>query len=448
MMRDLKPYPNYKRSKLRGLNEVPSQWSELRAKYLFKEVDERSLSGNEELLSVSHKTGVTPRSQKNVTMFLAESNIGHKICRPADVVINTMWAWMAALGVSRHTGLVSPSYGVYRPRIWAGALLPKFTDVLLRTELYRAEYVRESTGVNSSRLRLYPERFLRIPILIPPPDEQAAIVRYLTHLDSKISRYIHTKQKLIKLVAEEREIITYDALRMVSTRDLRLGVAADLIERPINRQDEEVYTPIGLFNRGRGIFHKEPMKGAELGDSTFYWINQGDLVLSGQFAWEGAVALAGQEDSGCVASHRYPVLRGKQNEVESAYLLSFFKTGTGHLLLDYHSRGGAGRNRPLNARTLMKEKIPIPPLHVQRRIASMVALEAQLYRTVTQEVGVLREYRTRLVADVVTGKLDVREAAKNLSDEIPEAELLDEMADLLQDESAAEDFEVEAADAI
>jgi type I restriction enzyme S subunit len=221
-----------------------------------------------------------------------------------------------------------------------------------------------------------------------------------------------------------------------------------VIERPINRRDEEIYTPIGLFNRGRGIFHKKPMKGAELGDSTFYWIEEGDLVLSGQFAWEGAIALAGQEDSGCIASHRYPVLRGKPNEVESAYLLSFLKTGTGQLLLDHHSRGGAGRNRPLNARTLMKEKLPIPPLAAQRRIAAIIDLEARSYRKVTEAVNILREYRTRLFADVATGKLDVREAASRLPPEAADAEPLDEIDDLPQDESAAEDAELEAADAL
>lgn len=67
------------------------------------------------MLSVSHKTGVTPRSQKNITMFMAESYEGHKVCRPGDIVVNTMWAWMAAIGVSRHVGIVSPAYGIYRP---------------------------------------------------------------------------------------------------------------------------------------------------------------------------------------------------------------------------------------------------------------------------------------------------------------------------------------------
>ncbi len=98
------------------VGSIPAHWPEKRAKYYFKEIDERSQTGDEEMLSVSHITGVTPRSQKNVTMFKAESNVGQKRCQPGDLVINTMWAWMSALGVSNHDGIVSPAYGVYRPR--------------------------------------------------------------------------------------------------------------------------------------------------------------------------------------------------------------------------------------------------------------------------------------------------------------------------------------------
>ena len=109
------PYPAYKPSGVEWLGDVPAHWEVRPAKWYFREVDDRSETGSEELLSVSHITGVTPRSEKNVTMFKAESNIGHKLCRPGDLVINTMWAWMAALGVARQFGIVSPSYAVYRP---------------------------------------------------------------------------------------------------------------------------------------------------------------------------------------------------------------------------------------------------------------------------------------------------------------------------------------------
>src|SRR5947207_8909 len=99
MIDDLKPYPEYKDSGLPWLAPIPMRWEVRRAKWFLREVDERSVTGKEELLSVSHVTGVTPRREKTVTMFLAKSNVGHKLCRPDDVVINTMWAWMAAMGV-------------------------------------------------------------------------------------------------------------------------------------------------------------------------------------------------------------------------------------------------------------------------------------------------------------------------------------------------------------
>jgi len=203
---DLKPHAAYKDSGQDWLGFIPAHWSLLRAKRLFREVDERSKTGEEELLSVSHLTGVTPRRLKTVTMFLAESNVGHKVCRPGDLVINTLWAWMAALGVTKHIGIVSPAYGVYRPTD-EGGIVPAYANHLLRTPLYAAEYQRRSTGVNSSRLRLYPEQFLRIPILVPPQDEQAAIVRFLDWANGRLERAIRAKRKVISLLLEQRQAI-------------------------------------------------------------------------------------------------------------------------------------------------------------------------------------------------------------------------------------------------
>jgi len=424
-------YQQYKKSKVSWLEGIPEHWEEKRAKYFFKEIDDRSQTGEEEMLSVSHITGVTPRSQKKVTMFKAESNIGQKKCQPGDVVINTMWAWMSALGVAKHDGIVSPSYGVYRP-ICSGEFNPLYLDDLLRAGEYRAEYTCRSTGIRSSRLRLYPDKFLSMPLACPPMHEQDKIARFLHWKTSKINQLIKNKRKLIGLFEERRNTITNTAITSSATRLLRLEVVADKIERALDREEEYEYIPIGLYNRGRGIFHKDPTKGSELGDSSFFWIKEGDLVFSGQFAWEGAVAISIIEDEGCIASHRYPIYRGKAEIVDSAYLLSFFRTKLGHMLLNFHSRGAAGRNRPLNASTLAKEKIPIPPLDIQKQIAELVRQEADLRKDVKKEETLLHEYHARLVSDVVTGKIDVR------SVEIPDFEPVE--ADLeVQDDEESED---------
>src|SRR3972149_10918325 len=95
---ELPKYDSYKDSGVNWLGKVPADWNVVRNKEIFKERDSLSVTGEETLLTVSHITGVTPRSEKNVNMFLAESNEGYKICHKGDLVINTMWAWMGALG--------------------------------------------------------------------------------------------------------------------------------------------------------------------------------------------------------------------------------------------------------------------------------------------------------------------------------------------------------------
>jgi type I restriction enzyme, S subunit len=162
---------------------LPESWLVKRAKFLFRERQDRSEGGEEELLTVSHITGVTRRSDKDVNMFLAESTEGYKLVSEGDVVINTMWAWMGAMGVSPVEGLISPSYGVYATR--GNAFEADYLDLLLRSRPFVAEATRRSKGIHSSRLRLYPDAFL--DILLPVPSREAQR-RILTALKAATER--------------------------------------------------------------------------------------------------------------------------------------------------------------------------------------------------------------------------------------------------------------------
>jgi type I restriction enzyme S subunit len=248
-----------------------------------------------------------------------------------------------------------------------------------------------------------------IRIQKPPLVEQRAIAAFLARETARIDGLIEKKERQVELLQEKRAALVHKATKEIGTLNLRLGVVADQVCRAIVRDDEKIYVPIGLYNRGRGVFHKEPTLGAELGDSDFSWIKSGDLVLSGQFAWEGAVALAGEEEAGCVATHRYPVLRGKPEFLDTAYLFAFFTTRMGDFLLNEHSRGAAGRNRPLNVDTLMKEAIPVPPMAAQLRVSKHVYFERRFREVVADSLRFLGEYRTALISAAVTGEIDVRE---------------------------------------
>ena len=218
-----RPYPAYKPSGVDWLGDIPAHWEFRAAKWRYREVDDRSKTGMEELLSVSHITGVTPRSEKNVTMFKAESNVGYKLCKSDDIVVNTMWAWMAALGVAKQAGIVSPSYAVYRSR-HSSDLRGDYANLLLRTTAYRNEYRRRSTGIRSSRLRLYPEEFLRIKILCPPPEEQQHIVTFVANESKAQRRSIEFSRREIDLLREYRTRLIADVV--TGKLDVREAAAA------------------------------------------------------------------------------------------------------------------------------------------------------------------------------------------------------------------------------
>ncbi|MDN5869122.1 MAG: restriction endonuclease subunit S [Nitrococcus sp.] len=204
--RGLNPNAPLKDSGIDWIGQIPAHWEVRRGKYLFREVNERSEEGIEELLSVSHTTGVTARSEKNVNMFLAEDYTGSKLCQPGDIVINTMWAWMGALGVSDTTGIVSPSYGVYRP-VQKRSFNRRFLEWLLRTTPFIEQYNKISTGLHSSRLRLYPHMFLGMFVAFPSRKEQDAIVAHVDNEAGEIDKAISIKQSRITALKEYKAVL-------------------------------------------------------------------------------------------------------------------------------------------------------------------------------------------------------------------------------------------------
>lgn len=188
-----------------SLEKVPSDWDVLRNKVFLREMNDLSPDGLGEMLSVSHLTGVTPRSEKTVYMFEAESTVGYKRVQPGDLVINTMWAWMGAAGVSSHDGIVSPAYGVYR--FHSGRVLPEFYEILVRAPGYIEEMTRFSRGVTSSRLRLYPDEFLRLLAPVPPIDEQRRLVSEFATWSSAKVKLVGRLERQIVLLQEHRQAL-------------------------------------------------------------------------------------------------------------------------------------------------------------------------------------------------------------------------------------------------
>lgn len=186
------------------LGDVPAHWKIERARWLFTERDERSVTGNEELLTVSHLTGVTPRSEKDVNMFEAATTTRYKLCFSGDLVVNTLWAWMGAMGVSPVDGIVSPAYNVYVP---GRRLVPSYVDAMVRLPVFAQEVTRYSKGVWSSRLRLYPEGLFEVSLPVPPLREQVEIVAQIASVTSHLELLRNATERSITLLRERRSAL-------------------------------------------------------------------------------------------------------------------------------------------------------------------------------------------------------------------------------------------------
>jgi len=197
----INPKVKFKDLGIDWLGEIPEHWKVERTKWLFRERNKRSQTGEEELLTVSHITGVTPRSEKDVNMFEAETTEGYKIVHKDDLVINTLWAWMGAMGVAPVDGIVSPAYHVYEP---SEMVLPGYIDAIVRMPIFAKEVTKYSKGVWSSRLRLYPEGFYEVYLPVPPLQEQEDILEFIQAEQRKIDEMSKVTSRSIELLKERR----------------------------------------------------------------------------------------------------------------------------------------------------------------------------------------------------------------------------------------------------
>ncbi len=465
-------YPNYRQPKMRWLPAVPEHWNEQRAKTFFREVDERSKTGQEELLSVSHLTGVTPRSQKKVTMFKAASYVGSKLCRPGDIVINTLWAWMAALGASRHVGIVSPAYGVYRPH-HADSFNPAYLDYLLRTRAYVAEYIGRSTGIRSSRLRLYPNQFLDIALIQPPRPEQDQIVAYLRAQDAHIARFIQAKRDLIKLLTEQKLRIIDHAV----TRGLDAAVAlkpsgiewlgevpehwevalikhvADVRFSGVDKHSHDHETPVRLCNytdvykNDRITDDMDLMRAtATAAEIARLTLKAGDVILTKDSETPddiGVPAWVPEDLPGVVCAYHLGLLRPVPDRVLGEFL--FRAIGSARTAQQFHVLATGVTRFALGKHDVKNAVIALPPVEEQKTICRWITdeckpLDDAIART-EEEIKLIREYRDRLIADVVTGQVDVRGWQPGPDDVVDDAALAalgDENEDVTEEEDGDE----------
>jgi len=172
-----------------------------------------------------------------------------------------------------------------------------------------------------------------------------------------------------------------------------LGELLRLERRRVQVEPEKLYQEIGIYCFGRGIFHKVPRTGFEVGDKDLFLMKQGDFILQVTFAWEGAIAIVSAAEDGMYGSTRYPTFRVDESRCVTQFLLNYFKTEQGRQQLVKICLGSAGRNRVLSIKRIPEVLVPLPPLAEQRRLVARIeALATQIHeaRTLREQIEIQR----------------------------------------------------------
>ena len=465
------PYPAYKPSGVPWLGDVPDHWDVRPSRAIFTEIKERD-NADEQLLSVTIAQGIIRQqvllqdsSQKDSSRL---DKSAYKLVRPGDIVYNKMRAWQGAVGVSGHLGIVSPAYIVQRLRDGAN---PLYFHHLLRTPAFATEAERWSYGIASDMWSLRPEHFKVIHCCVPPLPEQAAIVRYLDHADRHIRRYVSAKRKLIAMLEEEKQAVVSRAV----TRGLDPNVrhkpsGVEWLGEVPEHWEVVQLGRIGKFSKGGGGTKEDEV------DMGLPCIRYGDIYMNHKYHIEHSRSYISHERSSVYTPMQYGdiLFAGSGETIEEigksavnllaqeAYCggdVILFRPGielnprfTGYAADCFQSayqKSCMGRGitiMHIYSSQLKCMRLALPPLPEQAAIVEYLNratadIDAAIARA-RRQVELLQEYRTRLIADVVTGKLDVREAAAQLPDEG------DDQDPIADDGSLADDFDDNLHDAL
>lgn len=268
-------------------------------------------------------------------------------------------------------------------------------------------------------------------ILRPNRDVQRRIANFLDTHTTRINQLIEVMENLIELLEEKREAAITQAVmsgldsdvRMKDSgvewvgsipehwEQVRIGSLIKQVKRPVDVSDDETYQEIGIRSHGKGIFHKEPVTGKEIGDKNVFEVIENALIFNIVFAWEGAVAVSTESERGMIASHRFPMFVARNDEVCLRYLKFFFTHGYGQGILDWNSPGSAGRNRTLNREAVLSERFWMPPPKEQKQITQYISSIStridSLSSSTKQGIELLEEKRDSLITKAVTGQIDL-----------------------------------------
>lgn len=437
----LPSYPAYVDSGVLWLGEYPAHWTIKPLWALFRRT-KRVGHEAEQLLSVYRDHGVVPKASRDDNNNKASDDLApYQLVTPGDLAINKMKAWQGSVAISDHRGIVSPAYFVYAAE---HAESSKFLHYLMRSLRYTTGYLSMSKGIRVNQWDLDPQYHSRMPVLLPPPDEQDAIANFLDRETTKIDALVAEQEKLITLLKEKRQAIISHAV----TRGLDPSVPMKasgvewLGQVPAHWRvgNAGFYLAVlsGFAFPSSGFTQDESatrlLRGINVGVSELRWeevvywqrseddgldaydLRAGDLVIGMDRPLIAAgvrVAKVCEQDLPCLLLQRVARLTCKASlDVDYLHILL-----SSRLFVAHFQPETTGVSVPhISPEQILKFVIPVPPVSEQVTIASEVNVVSTQFEKLISEASaateLLLERRAALISAAVTGKIDVRGAVE------------------------------------
>lgn len=463
MIHNLNPYPSYKDSGVAWVGGVPEHWEIERLKARVANINEITDGDqNSDLrIALEHVESWTGRLRRVDSEFTFDSKV--KRFHANDVLFGKLRPYLAKVTRQERDGICVGEFFVLRPR--GLGVHASYLELLLRSKPIIDAVDSSTFGAKMPRADWQFVGNMEIPF--PPISEQFAIVRFLDYVDRRIRRYIRAKKKLVALLNEQKQAIIQHAVTRGLDPNVRLkpsGVEwlGEVPEHWITKRLKHVavingvtlgektdpdfcfrYIDISGVTTGRLVREPERMRFGDAPSRARRVLRKGDTIVSTVRTYLKAVWYVDEDVNDLVASTGFAVLSPGE-EVEPRYLWYVIQSSN---FVNRVTANSVGIAYPAIAEMVLgRFPIVVPPLPEQSAIVRFLDQEtAKLDRAINctqREIDLLREYRTRLITDVVTGKIDVREAAAHLPEEAGEPEPHDDTDDLTGDSNG----ETEAAD--
>jgi type I restriction enzyme S subunit len=222
----------------------------------------------------------------------------------------------------------------------------------------------------ASRNRFKEKFFLDFEINLPPLEEQNRLISKIESIEQRLAQIINLR---VAQTSDINNFLFSKYTELIKDAEwFPMKMIAPIIRREVKLGEEEFYPELGIRCFGKGTFHKPALTGLEIATKKIFQIKKGDLIFSNVFAWEGGIAVAKEEDNDRYGSHRFISCLADKEKALEEYLCFHFLSPQGLKDINSCSPGGAGRNKTLGLEKLMKIKVPVPDINLQKTFVKLI----------------------------------------------------------------------------